>query len=348
MPAGQTPVRVGVILPFGSSTAATRNLAAAMMKAASLALYDSKDKNILLMTADEGTRPADAAAAANKLLAQGAEVIIGPLFATSVAAVTPIARDRGVPVLAFSTDKSVAGKGAYLLSFLPQDEVRRVLTFAAAKGHHAFAAMVPQSAYGDLVAGAFADTVKGIGGTSVEVEHFPSNTSVFTAASTAVAKSNADAVLLAPTNGATLKAIAPSLSFAGLDPAKVKLLGISPWNDPTDGREQTLVGGWFAAPAPDADDAFNAKYKNAYGAPPPPLASLAYDAVALVALLAPGTPYHRFTQAALMDPNGFAGVDGIFRFNPDGTSERGLAVLEVTPEGFSVADPAPKTFQSPL
>ena len=74
------------------------------------------------------------------------------------------------------------------------------------------------------------------------------------------------------------------------------------------------------------------------------LASLAYDAVSLVALLAQGKPYHRFTRAALMDPNGFAGVNGIFRFKADGTSERGLAVLEVTASGPVVVSPAPTTF----
>ena len=125
LPAGQTPVRVGVILPFGSTTAATRDLAAAMMKAASLAVYDSKENNILLITAEvRASRPEDAADAATKLAAHGrgsdhrASVRPWP----AVSAVTPIARDRGVPVLAFSTEKSVAGNGAYLLSFLPQDE----------------------------------------------------------------------------------------------------------------------------------------------------------------------------------------------------------------------------------
>ncbi len=83
------------------------------------------------------------------------------------------------------------------------------------------------------------------------------------------------------------------------------------------------------------------------GATPPQLASLAYDAVvAGGAAVHMAQPYHRFTQAALMDPNGFSGVDGIFRFNADGTSERGLAVLEVQPDGFHVVSPAPKTFQA--
>ena len=166
------------------------------------------------------------------------------------------------------------------------------------------------------------------------------------APSQAAAKSNADALMIAD-GGTLLRAIAPSLSFAGLDKDKVKLLGTGLWDDPAIEREDMLVGGWFAAPDPDADAAFGAHYHDVFGAGPPRLASLAYDAVALVALLSGGQPYHRFTQAALMDPNGFNGVDGIFRFMSDGTSERGLAVLEVAPDGFHVVSPAPKTFQQP-
>jgi branched-chain amino acid transport system substrate-binding protein len=164
------------------------------------------------------------------------------------------------------------------------------------------------------------------------------------APSAVIAKSNADAVMVAQ-GGGILRAIAPSLVFNGLDPAKVKLLGTGLWDDAGTAKELALDGGWFAAPEPNADNSFNDKYRAIYGAPPPPLASLAYDAVSLVALLSNGAPYHRFTNAALMDPNGFAGVNGIFRFNADGTSERGLAVLEVQQDGFHVVSPAPSTFQ---
>src|ERR1700744_1707792 len=190
----QVPVRVGVILPFSSTSPATRALAASMLKAAELAMFDSGNRNILLMTADDGNGGAAAVKAAQQLLAQGAEVIVGPLFAASVQAVAPIARDRGVPVLAFSTERSVAGNGAYLLSFLPQDEVRRVVGFAAAKGHNAFAAMVPQGAYGDVVTGAYTDAVRAAGGTSVDVQHFAPNAGQVMAPSAIVAKSSADAV----------------------------------------------------------------------------------------------------------------------------------------------------------
>ena len=315
-----------------------------MLKAAELALFDSGNRTILLMTADEGS-PDQAGAATSKLLSQGAEIIVGPLFGPSVAEVAPIARDRGVPVLAFSTERSVAGNGVYLLSFLPQNEVRRVLSYAASEGHHNFAALVPQTPYGDVVANAFGDAVKSVNATNVDIEHFAPTSAAVMAPSASIAKSSADAVLIAQ-GGGMLRAIAPSLAFNGLDPAKVKLLGTGLWDDPAITPEQTLDGGWFAAPEPDADGAFTEKYKNVYGAAPPQLASLAYDAISLVALLSQGQPYHRFTQAALMDPNGFSGVDGIFRFNTDGTSERGLAILEVQPDGFHVVSPAPKTFQA--
>jgi branched-chain amino acid transport system substrate-binding protein len=338
------PVRVGIILPFSSTTATTRALAQSMMKAAELAMYDSGNKNILLITADEGNGGASAAAAAEQLLAQGAEVIVGPLFGPSVTAVAPIARDRGVPVLAFSTERTVAGNGAFLLSFLPENEVNRVINYAAKNGHHQFALLAPETPYGDVAKDAFNTAVASAHGAIVDSEHYPPNAGAVAAPAEAVAKSGADAVLIAQ-GGVILRAIAPTLSLDGVTKDKVKLLGTGLWNDdPAINREASLLGSWYAAPAPNADAEFVSKYRATFGSSPAQLASLAYDAVSLVALLAPGTPYHRFTTAALLDPNGFAGVNGIFRFKSDGTSERGLAVLEVTATGPLVISPAPTTF----
>jgi len=239
----------------------------------------------------------------------------------------------------------VAGNGVYLLSFLPQSEVRRVVSYAVSQGHHNFAAMVPQSAYGNVIAEAFGEAVKSNGAASLDVQHFASNTNAVLAPSQTIAKSQADAVMIAQ-GGPILRAIGPDLSFSGLDKNKVKLLGTGLWDDDKAiARESSLQGSWYAAPTPNADAAFVDKYRAAFGTAPAQIASLAYDAVSLVALLSQGPAYHRFTAAALADPNGFAGVNGIFRFNNDGTSERGLAVLEMTPSGPVVVSPAPTTFQ---
>ena len=339
-PDGMTPVRVGIILPLSSTNAGTRALAQSMLKAAQLAMFDANNPNMILMVEDEGNGGAPAAAAARRLLAQGSEVILGPLFAASVSAVAPVTRDRGVPVLAFSTEKSVAGQGVYLISFLPENEVSRVVSFAAERGHKRFAALVPRNAYGELAAQALREAVSAAKAETVAVSEFAPTAGGAASAAREIGKAGADALLIAQ-GGAVLRAMAPAIP----DRDRTKLLGTGLWDDGALAREAALDGGWYAAPEPEASTAFTTKYRSTFGDAPANLASLAYDAVALVALLSPGEPYRRFTKAALMDPNGFAGVSGVFRFRPDGASERGLAVLQMTPEGPQVISPAPKTFQ---
>ncbi len=344
IPAGKNPVRVGLLLPFSNGSSQTRFLANSMMKAAQLALFDAGNPNILLISADEGSTPESAANGARSLLAQGAAVIVGPLFAGSVSAVAPIAHDRAVPVIAFSTDVKTAGNGVYLLSFQPENEIHRTVSYAIQTGHKNFAALVPATAYGNHIADAVKADAAAMGGQVTDIERIGS-TDQATALHN-IAASNPD-VLIVAAGGNTLRELAAALAESGIDRSKVKLVGTGLWDDPSITKEASLEGGWFAAPAPDIDSSFNTKYKAAFGASPPQLASLPYDAVSLVALLSAGTPYHRFTDSALTDPNGFAGVNGILRFNPDGTSERGLAILAVEPDGFRVVDPSPRSFEKP-
>jgi branched-chain amino acid transport system substrate-binding protein len=348
IPADHTPVRVGIILPFNSGTPAVKALAAAMLKSAQLAMYDSGNKDMIIMTADEGATPESAAGAAVKLLDQGAEIIVGPLYAPSVKAISHEARDRGVPVLAFSTDRNVAGDGIYLMGFLPEADTNRVVSYALGHGHHKFAALVPSTAYGDITLTALRAAVTDGKGEMGEVDRFAASLDgVLGPAGKAATPGDADALFL-PQGGPILRAAGPALGTGGLDKDKVKLLGTGQWNEAANTAEPSLYGAWFAGPDPKDDAKFAAKYRDAFGANPPALAALSYDAVALIgALAAKGEPYKRFTRAALADPNGFSGVDGIFRFSADGIAERGLAVLSVGADGFHVVDPAPTTFVKP-
>lgn len=333
------PVRVGLLLPFSNGSAATRNLAKAMMNAAQLALFDARNPDILLLPGDEGSTPQQAAAAARTLLSQGAEIIVGPLFAGSVAAVAPIARDHAVPVISFSTDRGVAGNGVYLLSYQPETEVRRVVSYAAAQGHKNFSALVPRTAYGDHVVAALKAEAAAAHVTIKAILRFDAGAPDLAGPAGAAAASGADSILIAQ-GGAQLPTLA-----AALGPTHPQLLGTGLWSDRAISHDPALLGGWFAAPPPRADATFDDHYRSSFSVPPPQLAPLAYDALSLVSALASGTPYHRFTDAALTDPDGFVGVTGVFRFRADGSCDRGLAILSVEPDGFRVADPAPKTFQ---
>jgi ABC-type branched-subunit amino acid transport system substrate-binding protein len=315
-----------------------------MMKAAQLALFDAHNPDILLMTADEGSTPQQAAAGARTLIAEGAEIIIGPLFAQSATAAAPIARDHGVPVISFSTDTAVAGDDVYLLSFQPANEVRRIVSYAASQGHTSFAAMVPDNVYGTRVAEAFTADVTAAGGHVTAIEKFETDGAGIPAAAKAVADSRPDAILIAQ-GGNLLRQIGPTLAANGASNQKIQYLGTGLWDDPTISKEPMLAGGWFTAPAHDSHKQFENRFHAQFASNPAQLATLAYDAVSLVARLAGGQPYHRFTPAVIADPNGFAGVDGIFRFGPDGSSQRGLAVLSVQPDGFHIVSHAPSTFQ---
>lgn len=345
-PSGRTPVRVGVLLPFSNGSAATRTLASSMMKAAELALFESRNRNLLLMSADEGSGGHEAVAAARTLLAEGAEVIVGPLFAQSVLAVAPLTRDHGVPLISFSTDRKVGGDGVYLLSFQPENEVRRIVLYAASRGHSGFAALIPSTVYGAHVAQAFQGSVQEAGGHVLDTENFAPASGDIAAPVERLARAKPDAILIAQ-GGSLLRDIAPTLAADGANSQQVQYLGTGLWDDPATAHEPSLVGGWYAAPDPDAERGFDDRYRASFGSQPPPLASLAYDAVSLVAALAPGAPYHRFTAEALTDPSGFSGVDGIFRFEPDGSSDHGLAVLAIEPGGeVTVISPAPTTFRA--
>jgi branched-chain amino acid transport system substrate-binding protein len=344
MSGDRPPIRVGILLPFTNGSSSTRALAASMMKAAQLALFDAHNPDILLMTADEGSTPQQAAAGTRTLLAEGAEIIIGPLFAQSATAAAPVARDHGVPVISFSTDTAVAGDDVYLLSFQPGNEVQRIVSYAASQGHMSFAAMVPDNVYGKRVAEAFTADVKEAGGKVTDIEKFEPDGAGIPAASKAVADSKPDAILIAQ-GGNLLREIGPTLAANGAGNQKVQYLGTGLWDDPTIAKEPMLAGGWFTAPAHDSHKQFESRFHAQFASNPAQLATLAYDAVSLVARLAGGQPYHRFTTAVLSDPNGFAGVDGIFRFEPDGSSQRGLAVLSVQPDGFHIVSHAPSTFQ---
>lgn len=340
-------VRIAVLLPFSSPDKGRRAVSQALLDSAQMAMFDMGAKSMILLPQDTGTTPQSAAAAANAAIDKGAELILGPLLADDVRAVAPVARARNVPVIAFSNERTVAGDGVFLLSFLPEQEVSRVVSYAVSQGRSKFVALIPSGAYGQRVEEAFRNSVMQSGKEVVSVQTYDPNPSGLEPAVKAVAKLNFDAIFL-PEGGVMLRSLGPILTVNGVDSRKVKYLGTMRWDDPATSREVSLAGGWYAVPPQEQRANFINRYQQLYGAKPPTIASLAYDAIALSATLANGRPGQRFTRTTISDANGFAGIDGIFRFRSDGMTERGLAVYEVTQAGQpSVVSPAAGTFQSP-
>jgi ABC-type branched-subunit amino acid transport system substrate-binding protein len=338
---GNGQVKVGLILPLSASGNA--GVAALSMKnAAEMALAEFQNPNIQLLIKDDAGTPQGAQQGTQQALDEGAEIILGPLFALSVPATAQLARARGVSVIAFSTDSSVAGRGVYLLSFLPESDVNRIIEYSASIGKRSFAALLPENAYGNVVEATFKQAVARRGGRVVAFEKYGADRA---GAARTVAQSlgTADALFLAD-DGDSVVTVADALTAAGANLKNIQLLGTGLWDNPRVFGSAALQGGLYAAPDPSGFRSFSARYRAKYSSDPVRTATLAYDAVALVAALARTQGPQRFSSEVLTNPSGFAGIDGLFRFRPDGTNERGLAVMRVTSGGGVPVAGSPKSF----
>ncbi len=345
-PATSAPgtVTVALLLPLSGASAA---LGQAMLNAAQMALYDLADNRLTLLTRDTQGTPTGAAGAASDAIADGAKFILGPLLGAEVQAVKPIAQAANVPVLAFSTATQLAGGGVYLMGFLPSQEVERVTAYAHAHGHDRFAVLAPRTAYGEVVVDAVRAAVAAQGATLAQVDYYDQAIADMADSVRRFAAAGTDYdALFIPEGGAQLKALAPQLPYFKIDPDQVKFLGTGLWDDPNLGTEPALDGGWYAASPPEARADFEKRYRDFYGTAPPRLATLGYDATAVAAVLARAPQGADFSDATLTSPNGFAGVDGIFRLRADGLVQRGLAVFEVHRGASTVIDPAPQSFEN--
>lgn len=333
--------QVGLLLPLSGEAA---DLGRAMLNAAQMAVFDTGSNDFELLPRDTGP---SAARATESALAGGAELVLGPLFATDVPAVRTVARSSDVMVVSFTTDETVAGGNVLVMGILPSAQVDRVIAYASDQGLSRIALLAPDNRYGETVERALRDSVARRGGSVAAVQRYRPEARDLTAQLSALASPDSfgalpfDALLIAD-GVARLRAIGPGLSQFGLD--QVQLLGTGLWDDPEIGQVPQIEGGWFAAPDPRLRQDFEQRYARAFGGTPPRLATLAYDAVALAAVLSQTPGSAPFDRTALTDPSGFVGVDGIFRFGSGGVVQRGLAVLEVSPFGPRTVDAAPSSF----
>jgi branched-chain amino acid transport system substrate-binding protein len=341
---GAGRVKVGLVLPL-SGTGNAAVAAQSMRNAAEMALAEFNNPDLQLLVKDDAGTAPGAQQAAQQALDEGAEIILGPLFALSVGPVGQLARSRNVPVIAFSTDANVAARGVYLLSFLPESDVERIVGYAAGQGKKSFAALVPDNAYGTVVEGAFKQAVGRHNGRIVAFEHYPLDRAQMQgpARTVAQASSRADAIFI-PDGADAVPTVVQSLISNGIDTKRVQLLGTGLWEDAQIFSTPALEGAWYAGPDSTGFRNFSARYRSRYGQDPVRTATLAYDAVALVAALIKTQGAKRFSEEVLTNPSGFTGIDGLFRFKPDGTSQRGLAVLRVSPSGGQVIAAPPKAF----
>lgn len=339
-----TAVKVAVLVPLTGKNA---SLGQAMLKAAQLALYDVGSHKFELIPADTTGTPQGAAIAAQRAVSGGANLILGPIFAEDVRAAKPIASPAHVPMVAFTTDWSLADGNTYIFGFLPSLQAERAVSYAQSRGLTKLAVIAPQTEYADLIVAAINRATTPV----ATLRYKPGQADLTQQLANFVAQNKTpdgartfDSVLL-PLGGESLRSLISQLDQYNIKNSTVRFIGTGLWDDPTALSAAMLNGGWFAAPNPTARLDFERRFQQTFGSQPPRLSTLAYDATALAAVLArsdtSGQPFSRDRMTA---SRGFAGIDGVFRFRTDGLAERGLAILEVNNGSTRVVDPAPTAF----
>jgi branched-chain amino acid transport system substrate-binding protein len=330
--------RVALLVPLTGTNA---GVGQSLANATQMALLDTKNERVRITTYDTN---GGAAAAAQRALADGNRLILGPLLADDVKAVAPIARRAGVPVVSFSNDITAAGNGAYLMGYAPGQSIERVVGYARAQGVSDFAGLVPNGTYGERASSAFLRAVERAGGQVRSLQTYDRAAGSLSAAVTRMAPNGPYQGVLIADGGATASLAVPMVRRNGGGGAHV--LGTELWNSESSvAARPALAGAWYASVSNTLYRQYAAKYRARFGVGPYRLSSLGYDAVLLTVRIARDWPIGSpFPEERLRDHDGFAGIDGAFRFGRDSVAERALEVQEIRGGTTIVVSPAPSGF----
>ncbi len=330
--------RVALLVPL---TGANGDAGQSIANAATMALLDTNAQNLRITTYDTATGANSAAARA---IRDGNKLILGPLLGDDVPDVIAQARPARVPLISFSNDTDVAAPDVFVMGIVPEQSISRTVNYAIGKGAKRFAAIVPNGEYGRRAEIALTNRVSASGGVLVATERYDrGNTSIVSAAERLKNRGGFDTVLIA--DGVRLSAMAAgTLKTAGA--SLPTILGTELWSgDEGLTRASALRGAWFSAVSDARYRQFVSSYQNRFGEQPYRIATLGYDAVLLTLRVARDwKPGATFPTSALLDPGGFLGLDGPFRFRRDGIAERAMEVRQVGNGAVSVVDPAPTKF----
>lgn len=358
IPPNTPSIKIALIVPLSGESAAIGN---AMFDAATLAIYDSyiatpSDQiraQLVIIPKDTGVTTAQTTEAVKKAIEQGATFIVGPLFSQSVTALKPLLKEKNIMMMSFSNNKSVADSNSYTFGFLPEQQVERIAEHAYLNKFQRVALLAPNDAYGEKVRDALSDVYLKKGGQVSSAELYaPSIANIDAAVSRIAAAYNNSPedrrfqALFIADSGSQIKNILKSIHKNNINLQKIKLFGTGIWDDEELTKTPEMQGALFPSSPPELFNVFEKRFATTYGYKPVRLAGLAYDAVTIVAKIAMSG--NGISAAALTDPEGFnTPASGLVRLTKDGVSDRKLAVMEITPEGFKVVDRAPKTYTLP-
>ncbi|QIE46430.1 penicillin-binding protein activator [Pseudohalocynthiibacter aestuariivivens] len=343
------PVAVALLVPHGSANAQEAALAKDLESAARLAVADLQGVKIDLRVYGTAGQAGQAQQAALNAVGDGAKIIIGPLHAESANAVAVAVANKGVNVLAFSNNASIAGGNLFVLGQTFDDTARRLTKYATRQGKSRILTVHSSNLAGQLGREAIAKAAAASGATVVgNVPYDFSQQGVVSAVpviASNVRSTSADAIFLTANTAGALPLFSQMLPENGLAPTDIQYIGLTRWDKPPQTLDLPGVqGGWFAMPDPQKSQSFESRFHAANGKFPHAIAGLAYDGVAAIGALAKRGGKDALSRASLTQSAGYQGTGGVFRLMPDGTNQRGLAVATIRDKKLVILEAAPKGF----
>lgn len=146
-------------------------------------------------------------------------------------------------------------------------------------------------------------------------------------------------------NGDDTESMASFLRYYGVGAREASFYGTALWEGSDIINDFTMSGAKYAV-LPDASQSFSNLYERISGTQPGRLAGFGYDA----ANMAMGMIYSPKSDAAyLLDPSGYAGVEGLYRLEPTGENERALQIVQLAGDGTTqIVRPAAENFLTPI
>ena len=343
------PVPVALLVPGGSGQATDQLLARSLENAARLAISDLDGVRIDLRVYNTAGQAGQAAAQAQKAVADGAKIILGPVFAQEANAAGVAVASSGVNLLSFSNNTDIAGANVYVLGPTFENTATRLVRHAARQGQRRVMIVHDRTGAGESGRAAIARAIGNAGSTLAGTASYEFSQNGVAQAAPQIAQaaraSGADALFFTADTAGALPLVTQLLRDQGITPATQRYMGLTRWDIPQATLSLPGVqGGWFALPDPATFDRFQSRYQQAFNEAPHPISGLAYDGIAAIGALVKSGNSGALTGAALTQGAGFVGVSGIFRLRSDGTNERGLAVAEIRNNQVVVIDPAPRSF----
>lgn len=353
-------VKVAVLVPLSGKS---KELGAAIVNSITLSLFENDQNNdVELVLFDSKDDPSDALTAIKEIAAQNIKVVIGPIFSTSTQSIAKIAKDNNITLLSFSNNQDLMNKpSVFLMGFLPEQQVERIVSYSISRGKNNFAILAPNNQYGITFSSLIKTMVKKKDGNFITSGLYLNNSDLdktvkktldaYIISSRAASKGKAAAndgdkiyadVILVPESGSALFKAASSISKNNNNEREIQIIGSSSWDDASTLNDSNLIGAWFPAPAPEKYREFEKKYYQIYGKYPPRISSIAYDAIIAVIKTIPQSRNRDLKASDFVNyrsnKNAFEGIDGTFRFLPNGLVQRNFAVLQVGSGKFDTID----------